>query len=255
MRSRFLPITLLLVAIVLPAAARGIHAETAASDPRAVKIADEVMTALGGKERWERLPGLRWSFEFAVNDTVKSYRHHAWDMTHGMHRVEGKTRTGATFCFIHPVGGQDGAAWMAGTAIEGDSLGKLMKRAQSLWTNDSYWFLMPYKLRDPGVTLGYVGEVTQGDTTYDKISLSFDHVGETPGDHYWVYVNRKNHRIEKWDYLLQDQKPPGDTWTWEGWEEHDGLWFPTMHRNGANTLYTRAVETVASFKPDEFKAP
>jgi hypothetical protein len=238
MSPRLVPIVLLLAAVALPAAGRAVHAETAASDPRAVRIADEVMTALGGKERWEKLPGLRWSFEVFVHDTLRSYRHHAWDMRTGVERVDGRTRAGEAFCFIHTVGGEGGMAWMGGHAIEGDSLAKLMKTAQSLWTNDSYWFL-----------------VTEGDTTYDKLSLSFDHVGETPGDHYWVYVNRKNHRIEKWDFILQSQKPPATTWTWEGWEEHGGLWFPTVHRNGASTLYTRAVEAVTSFEPDEFKAP
>lgn len=249
------PMALFLLLVACVAVAPRARAEGAASDPRALRIADQVMAALGGQERWEKLPGLRWSFEVAVNDTVRSYRHHAWDMKGGTDRVEGKTRAGVAYCFIHPPGGERGMAWMNGTAIEGDSLAKLIKRAQSLWTNDSYWFLMPYKLRDPGVTLGYDGEVTQGDTTYDKISLSFDKVGETPGDHYWVYVNRKNHRIEKWDFILQDQPPPAVSWTWEGWEQHDGLWFPTVHRNGASTLYTRAVETVASFGPDEFKTP
>ena len=255
MSSRNLPAMLLPIAFALSIASPPARAEAPASDPRAIVIADQVMQALGGKDRWEKLPGLRWSFEFASNDTVKSYRHHSWDMRTGWHRVEGKTRAGVSFCFMHPVGGAGGMAWMNGAAMEADSAAKLSKRAQSLWTNDSYWFLMPYKLRDPGVTLKYEGEATQGDTTFDKIALSFEQVGETPGDHYWIYVDRKNHRVEKWEYILQDQKPPAETWTWEGWEQHDGLWFPTVHRNGTNVIYTRAVETVASFRPEEFKAP
>ena len=121
---------------------------------------------------------------------------------------------------------------MDGKAIEGDSLDKLVKRAKSMWINDTYWLLMPYKLRDPGVTLSDGGMVREGTTTYDKLALSFDQVGETPGDHYWVYVNRANHRVENWDMVLEGDKPPPETWTWEGWEQKDGLWFPTAHRQG-----------------------
>jgi hypothetical protein len=231
------------------------RAETTASDPKAVAIADQVLQALGGRDRWDHLHGLRWSFDFALGDTVKSSRRHSWDKWTGWHRVEGVGRTGQPFLMIDQIDGHGGMAWMNGQSIEGDSLGKLMKRAKSLWTNDTYWMLMPYKLRDPGVTLTYDGEAREGGKTYDKLSLTFAGVGETPGDHYWVYVNRANHRIERWDMVLQGDKPPAETWTWEGWEQHDGLWFPTAHRQGNRTIYTRNVETVAEFKPGEFKGP
>jgi hypothetical protein len=236
-------------------AAQRARAEVVPSDPKAIAIADQVMTALGGRERWDALKGLRWSFEFAVGDTIKSSRRHAWDKQTGWHRVEGVNRSGQPFVLIEQLDGKGGMAWMNHNAIQGDSLAKLMKRAKSLWTNDTYWMLMPYKLRDPGVTLKYAGESKQGAITYDRLALSFDQVGETPGDHYWVFVNRANHRIEKWEFVLQGEKPPAEKWTWEGWEQHDGLWFPTAHRQGANTLYTRNVETVSAFKPAEFKAP
>ena len=238
--------------LVLPLAAR---AGTTTSDPKAVAIADEVMKALGGRERWDALAGLRWSFEVAVNDTVRSSRRHAWDRRSGWHRVEGRTRAGLPFVFIHRVGGSDGKAWMDGTPIAGDSLKKLITRAQSLWVNDTYWMLMPYKLSDPGVTLKDAGDTTLAGTTCDRIALSFDQVGETPGDRYWVYVNRVSHRVERWDMVLQGDQPPPRTYTWEGWEEHGGLWFPTAHRQGNAVVYTRRVETVEKFPATEFSAP
>jgi hypothetical protein len=238
--------------LALPAA---LCAETPESDAKAVSIADQVMKSLGGKKRWDDLVGIRWTFGASVGDTLRSSRKHAWNKRTGWHRVEGKTRTGQAFCFIHKVGTDSGMAWMDGTTIEGDSLKKLIKRAQSLWTNDTYWMLMPYKLRDPGVTLKYAGEEKMGDVTYDKIALSFTKVGETPGDHYWVYVNRSNHRVERWDMVLQSDQPPPRTYTWEGWEQHDGLWFPTAHRQDKTNVFTNAVETVKEFGPAEFVSP
>src|SRR5262249_43251253 len=131
---------------------------TPPSDPRAVKIADDVMTALGGKQKWNSLPGLRWTFGASVHDTVKSSRRHAWDKMSGWHRVEGKTQSGDSYVIIHKLGSTEGRAWMNGTAIEGDSLQKLIKRGERLWVNDTYWMLMPYKMRDPGVMLAWDSE-------------------------------------------------------------------------------------------------
>ena len=91
--------------------------------------------------------------------------------------------------------------------------------------------------------------------TYDKLALSFENVGETPGDHYWVYVNRANHRVEKWEYILQGQSPPPMMWTWEGWEQHDGLWFPTVHKKGTDTIFTRDVATMTAAPSAAFTGP
>jgi len=248
---------LVLVAALLlaPLAAR---AETPASDPKAVAVADEVMKALGGRARWDALEGLRWTFEVSVNDTVRNVRRHAWDKHTGWYRGEGKTRTGAPFLFIEQLNDSSGKAWMNNAAMSGDTLPKLMRRARSIWINDSYWLLMPYKLRDPGVTLKYDGEVKDGDKTYDRVAMSFENVGDTPGDRYWISVNRANHRIEKWEHLLQGDKPPATLWTLEGYEEHGGLWFATMHRQGGKNetiIYTRHIEPVEKFGAAEFTSP
>ncbi len=240
-----------LALVGLPAAVR---AETPASDPRAVAIADQVMQALGGKQAWDKLPGLRWTFEVSANDTLRPGRHHTWDKMTGWHRVTGQ-RKGVPFDFAQRLNTENGKAWMDAKPVEGDSLKKLMKMAQSMWINDSYWFLMPYKLRDPGVTLKYDGDTLIAGATCDRLALSFENVGDTPGDHYWVFVNRANHRVERWDMVLQGDTPPAKSYTWEGWEQHDGLWFPTAHRGDKVVIYTRNVETVSKFGGKEFASP
>ena len=243
---------LLLVTALAPLA----RAETAASDTRAVEIADRVMAALGGKERWDRLRVLRWTFEVSVNDTLRPARRHSWDKHTGWHRVDGTSAAGQAYCYIENLHDSTGMAWVNGQRIEGDSLRKLMRRAHAVWINDSYWFLMPYKLRDPGVTLKYDGEVKDSTgAVHDRLALSFENVGMTPGDRYWVYVDRARHRVERWEHLLQDAQPPPVPWSWEGWEENGGLWFPTAHRNANRVIFTRAVETASQAKPKEFTAP
>jgi hypothetical protein len=246
---------------LLPVALLGAALLACARPPapdRAVAIADQVMEGLGGKARWDQLRYLRWTFQASVNDTLRPARRHAWDKHTGWHRVEGTTRSGQAFVYIENLGDSTGMAWVNGTPIEGDSLRKLMNTAHAYWINDSYWFLMPYKLRDPGVNLVYDGESKDSTgAVRDKLALSFANVGMTPGDRYWVYVDRASHRVVGWEHLLQGAEPPPVPWTWEGWEEHDGLWFPTAHRNlTANRfLYTREVETSSEARPGEFERP
>lgn len=244
-------LVLALAAGVAPARAD----QAAASDPRAIRIADEVMKKLGGKQKWDALPGLRWTFGASVNDTMRSSRRHLWNKHTGWHRVEGKTGSGDSYCIIHKVGGSEGRAWVNGNAIEGDSLKKLIARGERLWVNDTYWMLMPYKLRDPGVHLGYDGEKKLDGKTYDVVALSFDHVGQTPGDRYWVYVNRGTRMVERWEMVLQDDQPPPVAYTWSDWVEKGGLWFPTAHRKDRTNIATTDVVAVTAFAPTDFTAP
>ncbi len=241
---------LVVVALLAPLGAR---AETPPSEPKAVAIADRVMKALGGKERWDKLTGIRWGFGASADDTVRSERRHSWNKHTGWHRVSGKNRMGESYCIMESLNDSTGMAWVNGNKIEGDSLQKLLGFARRVWTNDTYWFLMPYKLRDPGVMLSYLGPDSSG--VYERLGLTFDHVGQTPGDRYTVFVNRKNNRVEKWEFQLEGSVPPPEASTWEGWEEHGGLWFATAHRMSERTVFTRGVEAVTAFRPDEFTAP
>lgn len=244
----------LLLAMLGPSSKAG--AVEADSDPKAIRIAEKVLKALGGRERWDALKGLRWSYGSSVGDTVRGSRRHSWDKHTGAHRVEGVMRTGQKFVFIHTLGDSTrGSAWYDGVAVEPDSARKLARRANGMWVNDSYWFLMPYKLLDPGVHLKYAGEVTEEGRHYDKLALTFGAVGLTPGDQYWVFVDSKTHRVARWEFILQNQQPPPIRWTWEGWEEHDKLWFPTAHRQDRTNVFTNEVETLHEFPAGTFTAP
>ena len=249
-RLSFLAVAALLCA---PALSR---AEAADSDPQAMKVAHEVLDALGGGERWNALTGIAWTFEVSTRDTVRASRRHVWNKHSGEHRVEYTTPAGVRFVVVHVLGDSTrGSAWANGTPLEGDSLHHMLKRAYAMWVNDSYWFLMPYKLLDPGVHLGYDGQVSDSAGTFDRLALSFDHVGLTPGDHYWVDVARGSERVERWKNQLQNTQPPPTEWTWEGWEKHDGLWFPTAHRRPGAAILTRDVETYREMPASAFAAP
>jgi hypothetical protein len=42
---------------------------------------------------------------------------------------------------------------------------------------------------------------------YDVVRFSFDKVGLTPGDVYWMWVNRKTGLVDQWHMKLEGSKP------------------------------------------------
>ena len=210
--------TAIVGALVLTAAMTVLVAmpSQAESDPRAVKVADEVMKALGGKDAWDKTRYLRFDFGFERDGKLQT-RAHTWDKWTGRYRLEGQDAQGQPFVVLMNVNTREGQAWVNGQRAAADEEKKLLERAYGTWINDTYWLLMPYKLRDPGVTLGYDGEAQEGGATYDKLALSFDNVGLTPKDRYWVWVNRDTRLVDRWDFVLKGEDAPPTTFLWKDW--------------------------------------
>ena len=74
--------------------------------------------------------------------------------------------------------------------------------------NDAYWLVMPYKMRDPGVVLTLAGTEKKGEDAWDKVLLTFEGVGLTPKDRYWVFVNAKTSLVDRWEFVLKGEKTP-----------------------------------------------
>ncbi len=171
-RRPALAVLLLAAGLAGAAALRAEDAAPAIADAKADAVAAQVMQALGGQAAWDSTRYLRFTFA--------GRRTHTWDRSTGRHRVEGKSRDGKSFVILENLGTHQGRAWVDGKEAAGDELKKMLETGYGTWVNDTYWLLMPYKLKDPGVHLAYAGEDTIGGKAYDKLALSFDHVGLDP---------------------------------------------------------------------------
>jgi hypothetical protein len=182
--------------------------------PTADQVADQVLRALGGKEAWDQTRFIRFSFA--------GRRTHHWDKWTGRHRLEGQTPEGKPYVVLSNINTKEGDAWIDGQKVEGEQKKEWLDRAYGAWVNDTYWLLMPYKLRDPGVNLTYEGKAEVDGVIYDKLHLTFGKVGLTPGDRYWAYIHPVSRLMDRWEYILQDQ--PADAkptqWKWEGWKRY-----------------------------------
>jgi hypothetical protein len=200
-----------LAAVPSPAAA------AEGTSPSLDAVVDHVTQALGGKKAWDDTHYVKFSFA--------GRRTHWWDKWTGRHRVEGSTREGQKYIVLENLNTREGKAWVDGQEVAADKAKEWLDRGYGAWINDTYWLLMPYKLRDPGVNLVAAGEETIDGKTYDKLALTFGKVGLTPGDRYWAWIDRGTGLMDRWAYVLQDQ--PADAaptvWKWEGWQRYGNV--------------------------------
>ena len=192
-----------------------------AGSEKARVIAEEVMEAMGGRENWNATRYIRFSFF--------GFRTHYWDKHDGRYRVSWTDReSGQAHVILMNLNTGEGSVFTDGTEVTDDEArNQFLERARGAWINDTYWLLMPYKLQDPGVDLAYAGEEVIDDTVYDKLHLSFDAVGNTPGDEYWAYINRETRLMDKWVYLLQlregrEERSRGE-WKWNDWRAYGDI--------------------------------
>ena len=156
------------------------------SDERAIEIADAVMEAMGGRTAYDNTRYLKWNFFGS--------RKHIWDKETGDVIIEGIRDTFFTKMNIHTMEGE--VNYRGVDLTVSDSLEMYLEKGKSAWINDAYWLVMPYKLKDSGVTLKHLGEDTiAGGQAADVLSLTFKNVGDTPQNKYHVYIDRTDNLI------------------------------------------------------------
>ena len=237
--------------VFLLAAALPIFAHDHSAPPTPEGLAAEVLQALGGQQAWDETRFLRFTFA--------GRRTHWWDKWTGRHRVEGQTQDGKRYLVLSNLNSKEGSAYLDGQKLEGDPVKEWLERAYGAWVNDTYWLLMPYKLRDPGVNLSYVGEETIDGVEYDKLLLTFEGVGLTPGDRYWAFINSDTHLMDRWAYVLQGSEPgtAPTVWKWEGWAKHGNIQLaPRRAMVGSDRVLELSNLAVFVTLPDEvFTSP
>lgn len=163
------------------------------SHAEAMAIADRVMESMGGRQAWDQTRFLAWDF-FGARKLI-------WDKHEGRVRIDFPDGS----VYLVNINDQTGKVLQQGEEItQVDSLAKYLERAKSIWINDSYWLVMPFKLKDSGVTLKYLRmEPTLDSVMSHVLELTFSGVGVTPQNKYLVYVDTSTHLVNQWAYFRE----------------------------------------------------
>ena len=188
--------------------------DEAGSDRRAIELADRVMARLGGRAAWDGTRYLTWRFFGG--------RRHVWDRWTGSHRFED-----GELIVLSNIHDGSGRAWQEGVEItDPDTLAQRLHEAHGAWINDSYWLVMPYKLKDTGVTLRYRGEgITEEGLPAYILELTFRDVGRTPQNRYQVWVDIDNSLVRQWSFYGEAaDEEPRFIMPWANWQPYGEIW-------------------------------
>jgi len=180
------------------------------SDAKAIKIATDVMKASGGKKNWDATHFIAWNF-FGSRKLI-------WDKYTGNVRIENVKNDTKILVNINNLKGK---VFKNGAELTNpDSLAKYLEEGKNIWINDSYWLVMPFKMKDPGVTLKYISEdTTQKGVKADVVRLTYKGVGVTPNNAYNVWVNKKTHLVDQWAFYKEANQPkPNFVLTWDDYQ-------------------------------------
>jgi len=190
-------------------AAEGFNLE--GSDAQAIAIADEVMEAMGGKEAWDNTRYICWNF-FGRDKLI-------WDKWQNRVRID--WADGVTG--LADISTGEGHFYAEGEELtDPDTVAYFSNRVKRTWINHSYWLVMPYKLKDSGVTLKYLGtDTTKLGIEADKLMLTFDSVGVTPNNGYQVWVEKESKLVTQWAHFSDaTDEEPSFTTPWQEYKQY-----------------------------------
>ncbi len=214
-------------------------------------------TGAGGPEMWagEHIPYLRFSFG---SGDVETRRRHLWNRMTGDYRLERPINSDTTLVVLFNVNTKEGRAFYNESPVTDSLLARTIDGAHRAFINDTYWLLMPTKLFDEGVQRTYVADSSNAQT--GVLRLTFEGVGYTPDDNYWVWIDRESGEIVRWTYMLQGRSSMSTT-TWVDYKDFvaDGMRSRLSERkvatNGSFALHTGPVEMPTTVDGALFTSP
>lgn len=200
----------------------------------ASELASKVLLAMGGEESWNSTRYFYWDF-FGSRQLL-------WDKWTGNVRIE-SPRDSTTY--LVNINTESGQVMKNGVVMTNpDSIMHYVDRAKRIWINDSYWLVMPFKLKDPGVNLNYL----RNDTTLNGIQsyvleLTFEKVGVTPNNKYEVFIDRDDFLVKQWSYFETSEQESADAiWPWDNYQKFGSIMLSSDRSDGKGPRDARVFE-------------
>ena len=228
------------------------------SDPRAVEIADRVIAAAGGQDRWAAAKQIRWSESIVTEADKPSLKlEQAWDRWNGRHHLRLHTVHGDVIVMRSLYDGGGSAFAQAGGPMQKltkEQTEHALSDARLRWEFDSTLLLIAFLLEAPGVKLTLVGERPGegGEPPMDEIKVTFDPKDQTHRLSYFVLVDRNTDQIARIEVVKAgdpDTRRVG--YRLARWVEVGGLKLPTVFHNVASADALNLYTDITVGEPDD----
>jgi hypothetical protein len=177
-----------------------------------------MVEAMGGAQAFERARYFEFDFVVQRDGREISRRSHRWDRHRGDYRIRFPTGQDTVVAVFNVNDPKSGAVRVNGQDIAGAREDSLLQASYARHINDSYWLIMPYKWRDPGVTLTSQGRQTDAQgREWDVVKLTFAQVGLTPQNEYLAFVNPQTGLMERWHHFPRAGAQPA-IYDWNRWQ-------------------------------------
>ncbi len=198
------------------------------ADEMSAKLADSILIASGGREAWENTEYVKWNFF--------GNRRHVWNKKTNEVIIEGLKEKYKIRVNLNTLTGKVNYGGV--DYVQQDTLKKYLTMGRDMWRNDSYWVFLPFKLRDPGVNLKYLGQ--KPFRTFEachQIEMTFDGVGKTPQNRYIITIHPRTNNILHWDYFANASDTQSKMSTpWHMYEKYGDIYLGSFR--GENYMIT-----------------
>lgn len=248
--------------------------DRAGSDPKAVAIADKVIAAAGGAERWNQARQIKWFEEYTNNGKVVVAFEQAWDRWNGRHYgrlkkavdpadtsrnpAEAKREGEGDVVVMYRLYEDKGNAFMDSghglAGINAPDVPRALATARERWQFDTAVLCMSFLLEEPGTKLTYVGEFPGGDgkPPLDDIKVVLDPNDPSRTSTYHVMVNRETNMIDRLE-IIEKGQPDNKRIAFHlgTWVEVGGLKFPTVDEDVGAKGQMITFKNISVGEPDD----
>ncbi len=197
------------------------------TDSAVARVHSRMLAAMGGDQGFQQARYFEFDFVVLRNGAEVSRRSHRWDRHRGDYRLRFNARTDTVVAVFNVNDARSGVVRVNGQDISGPREDSLLTGAYARHINDSYWLIMPYKWRDPGVTLSSQGRQTDGQgKEWDVVKLTFAQVGLTPQNEYLAFINPQTGLMERWHHFPSAGAQPA-IYDWNRWQQFGPIMLAT----------------------------
>ena len=242
------------------------------SDAKSVEVVDALQAAIGSA-RWATVKQIQWEERTIAGEELKAWVKHSWDIWNGRHRCEAADMTTyqkptadkpdpdppaftVAMYDLFDVDSGSGYANNQNGELSADDRRKLKKICFEVWKQHSYQLAMFHKLKDPGVSLAYQGQIKDLNVEgigvlckegCDTVKVTF--APEVGADTWWVHVNSASKLPE-----VVENQPAGKSgrigFLVSNWADVGGLKFPGELRDAATKSVVFKVSGIRIGDPD-----